>query len=67
MEITSFRFLLKDLESKGLLFISRELSEIENQVSISSYLLAQGPDEELPYIKVTDFGLNFIRFVEAGQ
>lgn len=65
MEISTFRFLLKDLESKGLLFISRELSDIENQVSKAGYLLLGGSKEMLPYVKVTDFGLNFLKFVET--
>jgi hypothetical protein len=65
MEITMFRFLLKDLESKGLLFISSDISEIENKVSESSFLLTEDSgNSQLPFIRVTNFGNSFLTFIE---
>ena len=65
MEITTFRFLLKDLESKGLLFISDDISEIENKVSESSFLLTEDSgNSQLPFVRLTDFGSSFLTFIE---
>ena len=65
MEITMFRFLLKDLESKGLLFISSDIGEIENKVSESSFLLTEDSgNSQLPFIRITNFGNSFLTFIE---
>jgi len=65
MEITTFRFLLKDLESKGLLFISDDISEIENQVSENSFLITEeSGSDQLPFVRVSNFGNSFLTFIE---
>ena len=64
MEITTFRFLLKDLKSKGLLFIIYDISEIENKVAKSSFLLTEeSGNNQLPFIGVTNFGNSFLIFI----
>ena len=68
LEITAFRFILKDLESKGLIFISNEMQEIENQVIEGSYL-ATGISKSgtTVFVKTTDFGKNFLLFIESSD
>lgn len=65
IEISTFRFLLKDLESKGLIMLSPDLNDIENTVfKNASILLKQNKTKGLPYILITQFGIDFINFIK---
>ena len=64
MEISAFRFLLKDLESKGLLMLSSDLIDLSGHVYEGSSLsLEQNETMDLPFIRVTQFGIDFIDFI----
>ncbi len=64
IEITEFRFLLKVIEGKGLIFISDDMREIQDEVYEATYLSAgDGEGLELPFIKITNFGTNFLSFI----
>jgi hypothetical protein len=68
MEITTFRFLLKDLEAKGLVYISDDMGDIEHIVHGNSSISMNFEDmEELPFIRITEFGGNFLKFVIDNQ
>lgn len=65
MEVSNFRFLLKDLESKGLLFMSSELKELSGNIYESSSLESQNNStKELPYLKITTFGKEFLCYIQ---
>lgn len=64
LELTSFRFLLKDLENKGLIFISEDISEIKDNVFESTHIITgEGEKTDLPFLKITPFGDNFLKFI----
>ncbi|MCD4746260.1 MAG: hypothetical protein K8R58_08170 [Bacteroidales bacterium] len=65
IEITAFRYMLKDLESKGLIMLSDHLLDLENQVYESSFLkLDENETIKLPFIRITQFGIDFINFIK---
>lgn len=67
MEITTFRFLVKDLEAKGLLFISKDLRDLENQVYESTYIVSESTEKDkLPFIRLTNFGKSFLHFIKEN-
>lgn len=66
VEITSFRFLVTDLESKGLLFISSEMRDIKNGLVAGSYLATGiNKNDTNLHIQATPFGKNFLLFIES--
>lgn len=68
IEITTFRYFIKDLEAKGLVFVSDDMREIEGQVHESLFLLLEGQEYEgLPFLKITDFGNDFLTFIETEK
>lgn len=68
MEVTSFRFLLKDLEAKGLVFISQDMKDLEDQVYESSFLIGEeGKEKDLPFIRITTFGKEFLNFIGIDE
>jgi hypothetical protein len=63
IEISEFRFLLKVIEGKGLVLISDDMRDIQ-EVYESTYLSTGGEEElGLPFIKITNFGNNFLSFI----
>tara|TARA_R110000824_G_scaffold83050_1_gene208170 strand:- start:809 stop:1534 length:726 start_codon:yes stop_codon:yes gene_type:complete len=68
LEISVFRFLLKDLESKGLVMLSSDLTDLENKVFESTSLTTDDVETvELPFIQITQFGIDFINFIKIKE
>jgi len=66
IEIEVFRYMLKDLEIKGLIYMSDDMVDVKNQVYISDYLTTEDNENgELPFIKMSSFGRTFISFIET--
>ena len=65
MSVTAFRFLMMDLKSKGLIFISESIGEVSGYV-FQDQLLSTGNNakEKHPYVRVSDFGGDFLKFIE---
>ncbi len=64
LEVSTFRFLIKDLDSKGLVFISNDMQDIKNQVFESTLLsIEENENVDLPFIRVTQFGKEFLEFI----
>lgn len=65
IDLITFRYMLKDLESKGLIIISSDMQEIANQVYESSNLVVdEKKDNGLPFISVSKLGYSFLSYVE---
>lgn len=64
---STVRFFLQDLDKKGLIIISDSIKELENFVRENSYFIDSVSENELPYIRITDFGKNFLKMVDKGE
>lgn len=68
IELTTFRYMILDLEAKGLLYVSNELQEIENTTYHGSYLITEDSDSEnSAFLNVTKFGKDFLLFIENEE
>lgn len=68
IEVSAFRFLLKDLEAKGLVYISSDMRDIKNQVYESVTLVSEDvEDSKLPFIKATEFGKDFLILLQSND
>lgn len=68
IEVSVFRFLLKDLEAKGLIYISSDMRDIKNQVYESVTLVSEEvEDNKLPFIKATEFGKDFLTILKSND
>jgi predicted transcriptional regulator with HTH domain len=52
------------LDKKGLIMISDAIEELENIVRENSYLTTADSKDGLPYIKITEFGKNFLKMIK---
>ena len=68
MDLTAFRYLMKDLEGKGLIFISDAIEEVKGAVyEASTRLLETGDKPDLPFVKITTFGKGFLDFITEPE
>lgn len=63
VDLVDFKFLVNELESRGLVRISRSIADLPDQVIEGSYLTDYNSNEDLPYIKVLSIGNKFLAFV----
>ena len=63
MAVTTFRFLLIDLQAKGLIFISKDMGEVSGYVYESVTLSGTGKPGK-SYIKISEFGAEFLAFIK---
>lgn len=66
VDSSTVRFFLQELDKKGLIIISDAIEELEGFVRDTSYLMSNESNESLPYIKVTEFGKNFLKMIEEN-
>lgn len=65
IEISAFRFLLKDLETKGLVMLSKDFIDLKGKVFETVQVVADSSaTEHLPFIQITKFGIDFLKFIE---
>jgi len=68
IDLITFRYLLKNLESNGLIYISDDMREINNQVYESEYLTTAGDNnEELPFIRISELGYSFLSYITENE
>jgi len=65
IDSSTVRFFLQDLDKKGLIIISDAIEELEGFVRDNSYLITEDSKEGLPYIKITEFGKNFLKMIKG--
>jgi hypothetical protein len=65
-DITTVRFFMQDLDKKGLILISHSIEELEDLVRENDYITTESKKGDLPYIKITQFGVNFLKMVEEN-
>lgn len=64
IDSSTVRFFLQDLDKKGLIIVSDAIEDLEGYVRENSYLITEKSKDELPYIKITEFGKNFLKMIE---
>ena len=70
MELSTFRAIMKDLENRGLILISSELTDIAGvKRRGASLLIGNEPKEEtkLPFVTITNHGLGFLSFISEDH
>lgn len=68
MDITTFRFILRDLDVKGLIFMSPAMEDIRGEVSETERrVLNKVVNINLPYIKISSFGKDFLDFINQKE
>jgi len=64
--LDTFRYIMKDLEAKGLIYISDDMLEVPNKVYVSDYLTTnESENNELPFVKISELGQTFISFIKT--
>jgi len=70
IELSTFRAIMKDLETRGLILISSELTDIDGVKKKGGSLLLENDDkvnEKLPYVTVTNHGQEFLLFIKEPE
>ena len=60
------RHFLLDLDKRGLIIISSSIGELKGYIKEYSTIV-EGNNESLPFISITDLGLDFLRFILYGN
>jgi hypothetical protein len=70
IELSTFRAIMRDLEIRGLILISSELTDIDGVKKKGGSILRESDDTEndkLPYVTVTKHGQEFLSFIKEPE
>lgn len=70
IELSTFRAIMRDLEIKGLILISSELTDIDGVKKKAGSLLLENDNKEndkLPFVTVTKHGQEFLSFIKEPE